>query len=149
MANLYGVANPNPLPQSVATIGGTDIACPAGSETNIIQAAPALPTVPGVYYPMAQGWTTLSFGATPPTNVQMSLRVNNGSDLLPWTIWAGLLIANNNLIVPLMFYGYNLIVQNPTGVYNFQVGITPLAQAITARNGGTLFYVQWVRASDQ
>lgn len=82
MANLYGVSN-TPLALTNQTlIGNASIVCPAGVETNIFQ-TPALQSLDrGVYYPVVWAYITLQFGATVPSALLISLRINNGADIV-------------------------------------------------------------------
>lgn len=149
MANLYGIASPNPVPVGVNTIGGVDVACPAGSETNVLAILFNPPTVNGVYYPFIGGYLVISLGATPPTALQYNVRLGAGSDFIALAIGATLLVANANIIQPIYAPGTALIMNNPSGANTFNVSLTPTAQAVTVRTNGTIGFGQWVRATDQ
>jgi hypothetical protein len=82
VANLYGVANTPPALQSVGTIGGATVTCPAGVETNVLATTTIAALDRGIYYPVAWGVVLLQFGATQSTTLWLSLRVNSGADLV-------------------------------------------------------------------
>jgi hypothetical protein len=149
VANLYGVANPNPLPNGFGTPGGTDVAVPAGVETNFVAGVAPLPNIPGIFYPTMIGFFTITFGATPPTLVTIASRINNGADIQAWNIHGGFYVANGSLLCPCTFYDNNQVFSNPSGTMTFQVSCLSAAQPLTVRASSTLINMQWVRAPDQ
>lgn len=149
MPNLYGVANPNPPPVAAFCIGGANVNIPAGVETNFISTAAPLPTLPGLWYPQAFGWFTIAIGATAPTFLNAAFRLNNGADLETLSVYVGSLVANASPTFPISFAVPSQVMSNPTGTWNFQVSLTVGVNATTVTNLGTLYYLQWVRATDQ
>lgn len=149
MPNLYGVAVPNPLPQFAQTIGGIDVNIPFGTETNFVSQAPPSVVSPGVYYPGAWGTVAFSLGATVPTAINWSLRINNGSDLAQQFTNNLILVPSANLELSVFLYGYGLILNNPLATTTFQVSATCNVANITIRTAGTQFTLQWLRAPDQ
>jgi hypothetical protein len=149
VANLYGVATPNPLPVWVSTIGSANIACPAGVETNVVALAfnPALSS--GWYYPNVWGLLGAQMGATAPSSCNIGLRLGNGADILAISVGSGLLVANGYWVYPVALAGFQLIMSNPYGANTFNVTLNPVGQAITASQNGTFLFGQWVRAPDQ
>ena len=149
MANLYGVAQPNPPPLGGTTTGNVAINCPAGVETNIQSLAPPLPTLPGVFYPAMWGCVAIVFGATIPGLVTVGFRLNGGADLGSFIIHGGFYVATGSFCQTVDFYGQNTPINNPTGVWNFQLSIAPTAQAVTVQPNSTQLIAQWLRAPDQ
>lgn len=149
MANVYGVANPNPIPTLSGTIGAADVAIPAGTETNFSSTPANLPTLPGWFYPAIYGNVTITFGATPPTLVNINCRLNNGADIESMVIHGGFYVANGSLLVPVNFQCQGTFVSNPSGTWNFQLSCTSASQGLTIRAAGTWLWCQWMRAPDQ
>lgn len=149
MANLYGVANPNPPAQGTQTIGGANVNIPAGVETNFTSAPATLPTAPGVYYPISWGWVTLGFSATPPTAMIIGMRLNAGADLQSYFVSQNLFVASGTIMIPVGFYQPQIVYSYPIGVVNFQLSINSGTNGCTVGNIGTLIWNQWVRAPDQ
>jgi hypothetical protein len=149
VANLYGVANPNPPPGGGATIGNAQITCPAGVETNWASVVPPLPTMPGVFYPAWTGYAAITIGATIPTLIVIACRLNGGADILTETIHGGFYVASASFIQPFFFYGSSQIFSNPSGVFNFQMSCNPTAQGVTVNANSTQLIAQWIRATDQ
>lgn len=149
MANLYGVAQPNPPPGGNFTIGNVDIVCAAGAETNIISATAILPTAPGVYYPALWGYVSVLFGATVPTSLNFGFRLNGGADLTTFSTWSGTYVANESFIYPVFGYAYGNVFNYPIGTINIQLSANPAANPITVKFLGTLVFIQWQRATDQ
>ena len=149
MANVYGVANTNPPPSFWGTIGGTDINCPAGVETNVVAATPTAPTYPGMFYPFATGVITITIGATPPGQVVMALRIGSGSDINTIFVWATLMTAGAHIPQSVSFYGYTVAISNPSATTIFNLTVNPSGQAVTVNAGGTYAWASWLRAPDQ
>lgn len=149
MPNLYGVASPNPTPQAAQTIGGIDVTCNAGVETNFVSFQTNYPTVPGVYYPVLWGWVNIAWGATVPTSFTLAMRINNGADLASEGIDTLLMIANERLCLPIGFQQAYIIYNYPFSGITLQMSGTSVGQSTIIRNLTTVIYGQFVRAPDQ
>lgn len=149
MANLYGVATPNPLPVGAFTIGGADIVTGVGVETNVIAITVNNPTVNGWYYPNFGGWLAISLGATPPTAIFIGYRLGAGSDLSNLQVSPAALVASATVIQPLTLAGTALIVSNPSGINVFNISVQTAGQSATVRTVGSFGQCGWVRSTDQ
>jgi len=147
--NLYGVANPNPLPIGANTIGGVDVNIVAGVETNFINITVPPAVSKGIYYPFAFVCVSFVCGGTPPSFINWGLRVNNGADVSAQNTRNQILVANANLVLPLFLFGYGTLITDPFGTYNFQVSANCGGQNFTVSNVGTAAVLGWQRAPDQ
>jgi hypothetical protein len=149
VANLYGVASPTPFPGFAQLIGGANIACPAGVETNIFQINPPVIVSPGMYYPWAYGVVNWVVGATGITFLTINFRINNGADLtqitLPQTGWGANVLASSAYFMPIT----STVQSNPTSALPWQVSVTPATGSLTMQIGGSYLFAQWLRAPDQ
>jgi hypothetical protein len=148
-ANLYGVANNVPLWVFAAPIGGADVACPAGVETNCIAAVVNPIISPGTYYAAAIGAITVTLGATVPTACAFGLKIGAGSDVIQVAPSTALFVASGTFVFPIPLYGINTLVQNPVGPTTFNVTCFPTAQPVTVKLGGSFVFAGWVRGPDQ
>jgi hypothetical protein len=149
MANLYGVANPNPLWAFATPIGGADVACPAGVETTFITVVINPTLNPGIYYAAAVGVVTTLLGAVAPTAITFGLRIGGGSDVIAIAPSFTSFVANTPFIFPLPLYGINALISNPIPPTTLNVTANPAAQGVTIKQGGSLVFAGWVRAPDQ
>lgn len=149
MANLYGVANPLPLPQQGNTIGATDIACPAGVETNVIAIPSNVPISQGWYYPGIFAMLDVALGATAPSTLTFGARIGAGSDFSYFALNVAVLVANANLFVPFQLFGLSTILSYTTGPLTINISVTPTANPVTCRFSGSYAYCFWNRAPDQ
>lgn len=148
-SNLYGNANPNPLPIIGGIIGGTNVVINPGAEQNFFSIAVPPAVSPGWYYPAVYGIVAFALTATPPTFLNWAGRIGAGSDFQVQATWNSMLVANANLEMTLLLYGYTTFVSNPFGATTFNVSATCGANAFTVISVGTTFYGQWLRAPDQ
>jgi hypothetical protein len=149
VANLYGVAEPNPPPQNAFPIGGSNVVCPANVETNFT-AIPLTPaTSRGFYYPSAVGIITFTCGATPPGSVNWGVRIGAGADIFVLAQAPQTLIANAVLTVPLLAYCFATAIADPFGPTTLNITANPSGQPITVLQFGNMIYGSWVRAPDQ
>lgn len=148
MANLVGVANPLPIPTYAQLIGGANINCPAGAETNIIAISPNPLISQGIYYPLFAGAIDIVVGATPMTFCTYNFRIGNGADLnslvWPQTGWGANAMSNIGFYVPIVAY---TVWPNPPPAYN--ISITPSGGSCTVQTGGSFAFCSWVRGPDQ
>lgn len=131
-ANLYGVANPAPTLIYSTLIGGANLACPAGTETNLLSTGTLITPSGGAFYPIA--WVNLTFtvGATPPTVVALGVRISGGADLGTFNPNIALFVASTNVTI-------SWCVAGPTSRSTWaapgnalQISVNPTAQALTA-----------------
>jgi hypothetical protein len=148
-ANLYGVANPLPLPVFAGMIGATDIVCPAGAETNVIALPTNVPISQGIYYPAVSGVLWVTLGATPASQVTVGARIGAGADFFANAYNTIPLVASATIMIPFFGYGPSALLSYPTGPLTINISINPGAQAVTARAAGALAYGWWQRAPDQ
>lgn len=149
MANLYGVANPNPLPVSAFTIGAINISCPAGVETNCCSIA-ANPTLSqGVYYPFVVGQLFVTLGATAPGALTVGARIGAGADFDQAGFTVVLLVAAGTIEWTVNLFGVGTILSYPTGALTLNVTLNPTGQPVTCLAGGTKVWGGFNRAPDQ
>lgn len=149
-ANLYGVAQPNPLPVIGSIIGGTNVVIPGTNvETNFFTIPVPPATAPGWYYPNVWGVVVVSLTATPPSFVNWGARIGAGSDFSVQATGNALLVASGNLELTLFLPGASTFVSNPFGATNFFVSAAAGANSFTVMQIGTWLLGQWVRAPDQ
>jgi|SRR5215469_8239059 len=149
MPNLYGVATPGSNPFYTSTIGNVDVVTTAGIETNVINSPPNPPFQPGLYYAYAFGVLWISLGATPPTFLNVSLRISSGSDVAQVQSFNAALVANANLIYPYTLLAQGTPIQNPSPATTLQVSVTAGGQAVTVRGPSSYAWLQWYRGPDQ
>ena len=149
MANLYGVANPIIYPAYATVIGGVDLACPAGTETNVIDSGALVAISNGYYYPVVCSYMNVTLGATPPTSLVVAARIGAGSDFSTFGPYPSLLVAGATLFITGMLVGpISQTAWQGAGSHIF-VTVNPVAQGITFRSysSGAFFYLY--RAPDQ
>lgn len=148
-ANLYGTANPNPLPTAVQTIGNVDVAIPPGAETNFAQLVFPPATSGGWYYPSIWGLATVVLSATPPTALQFGARIGAGADFSAYAVRTQLLTASAQFEMTLFLCGFTTLISNPFTPTTLFVSANATANGFTVGVNGTVFLGQWVRAPDQ
>jgi len=149
VANLYGVASPNPVPAFGGSIGGVNVSCPAGVETNVIAISMPPAVSAGWYYPFCSMFLNISLGATPPTALFVSFRLGAGSDLTGLQVPGGWLVANANFLFSVWVSQAGVVVQNPYAAQIMNVTLNPAAQAVTLQTSGSGAIGGWLRAPDQ
>lgn len=138
--SIWGV-NQSLAGPTIAT-AGSDVACPAGSETNVVSAN--VPTgfsgINGVM--MVDIACAIVLGATPPTALVIALRLGSGADLDSYTISPAALVANAILqIAPTLTSNLSRTGGNSSGTMN--VTVNPTGQAVTLKaNARALFSYQ-------
>lgn len=149
MANLYGVANaPGPSVLN-STIGGGNITCPPGVETNIIASNPLIAVSQGFFFAQVLGQVAINIGATPPTALTVGFRIGAGADFWAWSWPSQYLVANAELISPLVAFTVTsqTIWQGTGSIVN--VSLNPTAQQVIAFTTISYAYFNLVRAPDQ
>lgn len=149
MANLYGVAEPNPLPGYLTTIGNNNISCPAGVETNIMSGSPPAILSNGWYYGSILTTIVIITGATALTALTANSRMNNGADIQFEPFSSIFWTAAFTGVQTFAFYWWGNLLLNPPATTTFQVSITPTTGSVTAGTLGTNAWIQWLRAPDQ
>jgi hypothetical protein len=147
--NLYGVANPNPLPIIGSVTGGADFVCPPGAETNVYSVNVPPAVSPGWYYPAIYGIVSCSFGAALPGFLNWAARIGAGSDFNVQSTLVTTLTANGSTAIPIFLYGYQTFLQNPFGANTLYLTANCGTNGFTLRVVGTVIYGQWLRAPDQ
>ena len=149
MANLYGVDNTVLTPNSAGLIGGADVFCPAGVETNIIATPALIAPSNGYFVPMLWLNVAITFAATPATNVSVGARIGAGADFDYYNLNAALIVANATIMLNGFLSGVAAQVpwfQPGSVVY---VSLNPTAQAVNARVLGSRALYWLARAQDQ
>lgn len=148
-ANLYGTANPNPLPIGGVTIGSVNVAIPPGVETNFCSMSIPPAVSPGWYYPAVWGVANAVLGASAPTFINWGARIGAGADFATYGTYNPLLIANADITVTLFLYGPTTLISNPFGAFTFNVSANCGVNGFTVTFVGTQMLGQWLRAPDQ
>jgi hypothetical protein len=147
--NLYGVAQPVPMPILVGTVGGgVDVACPAGTETTVFTFPTYAALDHGAYYPVVTLNGCVTLGATIPTQLVFAFKLGAGSDVTASGVPANLFTANGNLFFSTVMFGINSLVSwvAPGSVVN--VTLNPTGQAVTMRGSGAQCMLQLFRGPD-
>lgn len=126
--SIWGVNNspPNPV---VVTAGG-DVACPAGSETNVLSGTVTVPTPGANFAVVSDVMGVVVLGATPPTAMVIAARQGAGADYDTWTIPPSALVANAILqVYPTLAgtFGKNALAAGAT----INITVNPTGQAVT------------------
>ncbi len=79
MGNVYGIANPIPIPAIYTA--GADVTLTAGSELTIITTGAISAASPGDYYPEIWLCVAIAFGATAPTALTFAFKLGAGADV--------------------------------------------------------------------
>lgn len=148
MANLYGVANSPGQPGQQLLIGGADVTCNAGVETNVITSPLLVAPSNGYFYAWASGMLTLVCGATPPTQVTIGIRIGAGADSMQIGINTVFLTASDFFMVPIgLFTPESQTPWQPPGS-TVSIGITPLTGIVVARVQGSSVCLGLLRGTD-
>ena len=149
MPNLYGVANAPFFCGTWNTIGGVDIACPANTETNVVNSNPMIAPSQGYFSPIAWISVLVTLGATPPTSLLVGLRVASGADIATASPGTLVLVANANLYLNFCLVGPSSQTPwvSPGSIIN--ISINPQGQAVTTHFNGTWVVSGIIRAPDQ
>ena len=148
MANLYGVATPNPLPAGAGTIGGVDVIVPGNVETNVIGIALPPAVSAGFYYPWVAPAIDILLGPTPPTQVTVGYRLGAGSDFASNGPPLAAMVGNATIYFSAYLAGASAIVSNPYTTITLFVTLYSFGQQITCK-AGSQAYGGWLRAPDQ
>jgi hypothetical protein len=128
--SIWGVNQALATP--VITTATSNVSCPAGQETNVLQAS-LFSTTQGldVYLECATEMV-ITLGATAPTALAINVRAGSGSDVDTFTVPPVLLVANANLILsPVLVASANRLYFSPP--IQFFVSVTPTGQAVTVQ----------------
>lgn len=148
MANLYGVANSPGQPGQVTLIGGADVNCPAGSETNILTSPPLIAPSNGYFYAWASGIITLVCGTTPPTAITVGIRVGAGADTMQFGINTSFLTASDFFMVPIGLFTPESTIPWQGAGSTVSIGITPVTGLCVARVQGSSVCIGLLRGID-
>lgn len=148
---------PNPWGANLGTfppfftnlIGSADVACGAGVETNIVSIPGTTAYGPGTWLPGFLGSVAVALGATPPTFLNIGLRINNGADIVIQSVPNLALVASATLMIPLMLWsGTSSGTQWLAPGQTLQLSLSPGAQAITAKQTGSMIYYWLMRVGE-
>ena len=135
--SIWGVDQSLSGPQ-VAT-AGSDVSCPAGTETNVISAS--VPVGFGGFNAVlfADVACVIVLGATAPTALVVAMRLGAGADVDTYTISPAALVANAILqLSPALVANLSRSSAGGNGTWNITVNAT--GQAVTFKaNGRALF----------
>lgn len=93
--SIWGINQALPNPSIVTA--GADVACPAGTETNVLSAT-ITAAAPGQNLALQSDVAcVISLGATPPTAMTINARVGASADYDSWTVPPVVLAASANL----------------------------------------------------
>ena len=145
MANQYSGADNPFLATSNATIGGVDVTCNSGSETNVIASATLKANIQGDYYPVVWGVLVIYMGATAATALVIAARIGAGADFATYTVDPGQLVNSQKDQFHFALIGSNSAsAWFPTGgVIN--VTVNPTTQNVTVKNVGSYAICQLVK----
>lgn len=146
MGNIYGVATPIAVP--LVTGPGSDVACPAATETNVIANIIAAALTLGSYYPLVSGVLVITMGATPPTALVIAARIGAAADFATYTVSTLFLTANANVAFPFTLIGANSSSAFVGASVTVNVSVNPTAQAVTTRVAGSYSVLQLFRGPD-
>lgn len=134
----WGTAMPGWVSPPVGA--GADVACPAGTETNVLIGATNLILPNAVdYFLMVSGVMVVTFGASPPTALSIGARIQGAADFDSQTIYPSLLVASATLICPFTLSSptSRSLWANTAGPVC--ISVNPTAQAVTARANGSRY----------
>jgi hypothetical protein len=144
--NIYGVANPMPIP--VGLQPGGDVTLTAGVEINIATNATLKALIQGNYYCLAFCTIAILFGATAPTALVFAATLNGGSDADVIGMAPASMVANATYVYSFtLSFGLSDSTWWPTAP---TIAITGKASttAATAKSGGTRIICQLMRGTD-
>lgn len=127
------------LPGATISTAGADVACPAGTETNVISASVPNST-PGfnsnLFVDVA---AVIVLGATPPTALVIALRFGSGADVDSYTVSPAALVASAILQVAPSFVA--ALSRSGTGASGpINVSVNATGQAVTLKAGARGLY---------
>lgn len=123
------------LSNPIIVTAGSDVACPAGTETNVISVT-ATTSFAGMNSVLTVDVTgVIVLGATPPSALVIAVRVGSGSDADSYTVSPAALVANAILqIAPSLAFVNSRGAANVSATLNLTVN--PTGQAVTFKAGG-------------
>ena len=147
--NVWGTQNPSYVQGFGGTVAGADVACPSGSETNVIQIATVVAPTPGQWRTLIVGVLGISLGATPPTAIVLAARIGAGADFDSYQVPVGALVANATLAMPVFLNGPISTTLWFPSAPTVNITVAPTAQAVTVRFVGSRAYCNIWRLGDQ
>jgi hypothetical protein len=130
MPNDWGTAMTVPAAFWTNTVGGTNVTCPAGVETTVMQVTVAADSN-GTYMPLFLPALWIACGTTAPSNITIAQRVLSGSDFATQSPPAGVLTANNTFSCPNFPTGpISDLLWRPPGT-TLQFTLNPTGQQVT------------------
>lgn len=148
MPNLYGVANCPGQPGQLLTVGGADVTCNPGAETNVITSPALIAPSNGYFYAWGSGILSLAIGATAPTNISIGIRIGAGADSMGFNINSFLLVANTLLMVPIGLFTPESQIPWQGAGSTVSIGVNPTTQLVIARLQGTSVCLGLLRGTD-
>jgi len=147
MANLYGVANPVPLPVVVSV--GTSVVCPANTATIFLTSPALVQPSQGYFYPILWLTACINYGATAPGLITITAQIGAGSAFDTYVQGGIVLYDNSSQIVSVCLVGplSQVTWQSPGSVVN--VLCNPATNGVTMQQGPTRATFALFRAPDQ
>jgi hypothetical protein len=128
--SIWGVNQALAAP--VLTVATSNVSCPAGVETNVLQATLSSTTQGLDVYLECAAEMVITLGATAPTALAINTRLGSGPDTDIFTVPPILLVANTTLVLsPVFVIGLNRVYFSPP--IQFFVSVTPTGQAVTVQ----------------
>lgn len=147
--NVWGAQLPAAFGTFGQTIGNVDIACPAGTTTDVINLTASIAPTAGVWSGLIQGLLVISLGATPPTAIVLSAKFTGGSQFDSYAVAIGALVASATIIQPITLQTPTSKVAFFPASFGLTLSLTPAAQAVTVRAAGTRVAAYIFRFQDQ
>ncbi len=146
MGNVWGIAEPTPLPAVFTP--AADVACAAGTETTVITTGALSTPNPGNYYPRLYLSLAILLGAVAPTALVIAFRLGIFVDVDSYTVAPALLVAASTLYPSVTLVGLNSgsIWITPGSTIN--ITVTATAQAVTCKQVGSRALVGLFRGPD-
>ncbi len=146
MGNVWGVANPSPVP-TIVTVGA-DVTLAAGVETTFMSSAALSAPNPGAYYPVVSLAVAILFGATAPTALTFAFKLGAGADVDTQVVAVANMVVNATT-----YYYFQLVGANSSTAWigaGTVVNITGLAAttAATFKFSGSRAMIQLERGPD-
>ena len=141
--SIWGVNQSLPNPSIVTA--GSDVACPAGSETNVLSATITAAT-PGLNLALQSDIAcVVVLGATPPTAMTINARVGAGADYDSWTVPPAVLTASANLhLAPSLLGNFARNALAAGSVIN--ITVNPTGQAVTFKAQSRAVHTAFISA---
>jgi hypothetical protein len=120
------------LATPVITTATSNVSCPAGTETNVLQASLFSSTQGLDVYLECAAEIVITLGSTAPSALAINIHVAGSPDVDTFTVPPVLLVANANLVLsPVLVASANRLYFSPA--IQFNLSVTPTGQAVTVQ----------------